>query len=466
MYRYEYDVLDRVKKLCYNNNVRCVVTYAYDALNQLIRENNPDTGKTYVYSYDTAGNILSAKTYAYTTGALGTPSSEDVYAYTDVNWGDKLTSYNGVSFTYDAQGNPLTYYNGENYTFTWQNGRQLASAAKGTTNVTYKYNSDGIRYEKTVNGVVHKYYLNGSTITAETIVNGDDVTYIEYFYDTLGAHSFSLNGTMYFYIKNLQGDVMHIATADNTIVASYTYDAWGNIESVTGALANTVGAINSIRYRGYYYDVETGLYYVSSRYYDAEIGRWINADSQLNVDAGTLGTNLFVYCLNDPVNQVDPLGTASYKNSYTFVKSANGEDYYSVTTTINIAWTKLTYKYRITASGIIRFDFDDNNYWSVLWRGAQKTLAEAMYKQAKAINKNFLYGRTIGGLNTELQGHWLAYVTTGIENARVADMGALTSGKIGYDSNAWFWEGGNAVKIICKISIYKPSIIRDILRYI
>ena len=93
-----------------------------------------------------------------------------------------------------------------------------------------------------------------------------------------------------------------------------------------------------------------------------------------------------------------------------------------------------------------------------------------MYKQAKAINKNFLYGRTIGGLNTELQGHWLAYVTTGIENARIADMGALTSGKIGYDSNAWFWEGGNAVKIIDKISIYKPlrfaGIIRDILRYI
>ena len=104
--------------------------------------------------------------------------------------------------------------------------------------------------KKTANGVVHKYYLNGSTITAETIVNGNDVTYIEYFYDTLGAHSFSLNGTMYFYIKNLQGDVMHIATADNTIVASYTYDAWGNIESVTGTLADTVGAINPIRYRG------------------------------------------------------------------------------------------------------------------------------------------------------------------------------------------------------------------------
>ena len=271
-------------------------------------ENNPDTGKTYVYSYDTAGNILSAKTYAYTTGALGTPLSEDVYAYTDVNWGDKLTSYNGVSFTYDAQGNPLTYYNGENYTFTWQNGRQLASTSKGTTNVAYKYNSDGIRYEKTVNGVVHKYYLNGSTITAETIVNGNDVTYIEYFYDMLGAHSFSLNGTMYFYIKNLQGDVMHIATADNTIVASYTYDAWGNIESVTGTLADTVGTINPIRYRGYYYDNETELYYVSSRYYDAKIARFISADTTDVLNATPMGVtdkNLYAYCDNNPVIRTD-----------------------------------------------------------------------------------------------------------------------------------------------------------------
>ncbi len=305
-YNYEYDSLGNISNAS-------GVTYAYDALNQLIRENNPDTSKTYVYSYDTAGNILSAKTYAYTTGALGTPLSEEVYAYTDANWGDKLTSYNGVSFTYDAQGNPLTYYNGENYTFTWQNGRQLASASKGTTNVAYKYNSDGIRYEKTVNGVVHKYYLNGSTITAETIVDNGNVTYIEYFYDTLGAHSFSLNGTMYFYIKNLQGDVMHIATADNTIVASYTYDAWGNIESVTGTLADTVGSINPLRYRGYYYDAETGLYYVSSRYYDPEIGRWISPEP--NVDygefdegAGLLGYNIYAYCANNPVMFKDETG--------------------------------------------------------------------------------------------------------------------------------------------------------------
>ena len=121
---------------------------------------------------------------------------------------------------------------------------------------------------------------------------------------------------MYFYIKNLQGDVMHIATADNTIVASYTYDAWGNIEFVTGTLADTVGTINPIRYRGYYYDAETELYYLNARYYDSEIGRFVNADETdyLGVDGTLLGYNLFAYCLNNPVNRFDANGNWSMPN--------------------------------------------------------------------------------------------------------------------------------------------------------
>ena len=115
---------------------------------------------------------------------------------------------------------------------------------------------------------------------------------------------------MYFYIKNLQGDVMHIATADNTIVASYTYDAWGNIESVTGTLADTVGTINPIRYRGYYYDAETGLYYLNARYYDSEICRFINSDVYISTGQGILSNNVYIYCLNNPVMLSDHNGYA------------------------------------------------------------------------------------------------------------------------------------------------------------
>ena len=110
----------------------------------------------------------------------------------------------------------------------------------------------------------------------------------------------------YFYRKNLQGDVIGIVDASGNSVAEYAYDAWGQVLSATGTMAS----INPIRYRGYYFDQETGLYYLQSRYYDPEIGRFINAD-----DAGTLGANgeilsynLFAYCLNNPVSGYDPTG--------------------------------------------------------------------------------------------------------------------------------------------------------------
>ena len=106
---------------------------------------------------------------------------------------------------------------------------------------------------------------------------------------------------------------MHIATADNTIVASYTYDAWGNIESVTGTLANTVGTINPIRYRGYYYDNETELYYLNARYYDSEIGRWISPEPNVytgafDSGAGIFAYNIYAYCANNPVKYSDYTG--------------------------------------------------------------------------------------------------------------------------------------------------------------
>ena len=103
----------------------------------------------------------------------------------------------------------------------------------------------------------------------------------------------------------IQGDVVKLIKADGTVAASYTYDPWGKILTSTGDLAN----INPLRYRGYYYDTETGLYYLQSRYYDPEIGRFINADSYASTDAtGLLSTNMFAYCENDPVNGSDPNG--------------------------------------------------------------------------------------------------------------------------------------------------------------
>ena len=113
------------------------------------------------------------------------------------------------------------------------------------------------------------------------------------------------NNTLYYYVLNAQGDVVRIVNSSRSTVASYTYDPWGKIISSSGTLAD----INPLRYRGYYYDSETGFYYLQSRYYDPEIGRFINADSYASTDAtGLLSTNMFAYCENDPVNKSDPSG--------------------------------------------------------------------------------------------------------------------------------------------------------------
>ena len=112
----------------------------------------------------------------------------------------------------------------------------------------------------------------------------------------------------YIYVKNLQGDVLHILDNMGNVVVSYAYDAWGKVYSVTGSLADTLGQINPIRYRSYYYDTETGFYYLNSRYYDPEVKRFINADSNLYPQTGLLGVNLFAYCRNNPVNLYDENG--------------------------------------------------------------------------------------------------------------------------------------------------------------
>ena len=213
-----------------------------------------------------------------------------------------MTKYNGKTIGHDAIGN-MTSYNGASY--SWQ-GRELRKITNGSNTYSYKYDADGIRTSKTVNGTKTEFFLNGSQILAQK--TGD--TTMLFFYDSTGKRVGFANGdTLYYYLYNVQGDVIAIMrAATGQVVARYSYDAWGKC-TVTNASGYTVGEKNPFRYRGYYYDTETGLYYLNSRYYSPEFGRFINVDSELaGIGGTTLGYNLFAYCFNNPVNMSDPEG--------------------------------------------------------------------------------------------------------------------------------------------------------------
>ena len=151
---------------------------------------------------------------------------------------------------------------------------------------------------------------NGKVVR-ETIGTGSSAKVLDFIYDESGtpfALKYSTNNgssfTTYYYVLNLQGDVVKLVTASGTAVATYTYDAWGNILSASGSMA----AINPLRYRGYYYDTETGFYYLQSRYYDPANHRFINADGYTSTGQGFAGTNMFAYCGNNPVSRIDSTG--------------------------------------------------------------------------------------------------------------------------------------------------------------
>ena len=308
---YTYDANGNILTDTYDGNT---VSYEYDSLNRMTRYNDPVFGRTYVYVYDDRGNITEMQDHSYTTGALSAYYGSCEYEYGDGTWADLMTSYWGEDIAYDELGNPLNWINGE--TLTWQNGRRLASV-DGTT---YGYNADGLRVSKAwALGSTEYYVVDGQYIGEKTVKNGTQY-FITYTYDENGAPAgINVNGTQYWFVKNLQGDVTAILDSTGAVAANYRYDAYGYIISITNGSGANVGLtdtghiarLNPFRYRGYMYDEETGYYYVSSRYYEPYIGRFLNADTTniLTVTPnGLTDKNLFSYCDGNPVMRVDYSG--------------------------------------------------------------------------------------------------------------------------------------------------------------
>ena len=327
--KYTYDALGNITRISQSTKpFYTLVAYEYDAQNQLTKEtyyNGKGTATkniklAYYYDYDTAGNILRVEKGTVNSSGVLTKTVEQTYSYNDSDWNDLLTSVNvngtTYNFTYDQSGNPERYFtkNGLEYVLDWKNGSQLAysSCFDEQWQAAYYYDANGIRRQKRLEGDVTNYTTqNGKVIREETSSRYSATCILDFVYDESGrpfALYYSSNGgnsfATYYYILNLQGDVVKLVTESGAVAASYEYDAWGNILSSTGSMART----NPLRYRGYYYDVETGFYYLQSRYYDPANRRFINADVYASTGQGFVGTNMFAYCGNNPVKRSDPTG--------------------------------------------------------------------------------------------------------------------------------------------------------------
>ena len=285
---YSYDANGNITRIQNGSETQ---EFTYDALGQLIAYTDAD-GNGYAYTYQN-GNILTA-----------TKNSETyhTYAYADTGWSDLLTAFDGGAITYDNIGNPLTYHDGK--TFIWTAGRRLSGVTDGESSYAYAYDGDGNRISKTVNGVTTEFvYVDGKLLGLK---KGQDK--LQFLYDeTDTAYGFIHNGMPYYYDINLQGEIVGILDRNNNYVVTYIYDVWGALVYVAGDYS--VGFLNPLRYRGYFYDDETGFYYLQSRYYDPEVGRFINSDRYVSTGQGVLGYNMFAYCNNNPVLLRDSTGS-------------------------------------------------------------------------------------------------------------------------------------------------------------
>lgn len=283
---YTYDGNGNITKIMQSGVL--LAQYDYDTLGRLIREDNKSFNKSYFYTYDNNGNILAKESCAFTTGTH-TVGTGDVTSYTYSK--DKMTKFGTQSCVYDAVGNPTTY---RGKSATWVRGRKLASFDGNT----FEYDARGIRTRK--NNIEYYYDSQGRLLKQS---NG-----LEFFYDANGLVGLKYNGLNYVYRTDIQCNVIAILDSSGEVVVQYKYDAWGN-QIVTGS-NSTLGNLNPFRYRSYYYDTETGLYYLQTRYYDPEVGRFLNIDKLSNADSGAInGLNLWAYCCNNPVMGYDPYGT-------------------------------------------------------------------------------------------------------------------------------------------------------------
>ena len=324
------------KKICYKYNEYGLLyeitengsvkeNYEYNNLMELVREDNKDAGKTYIYEYDGGGNIVAVKSFNYSYGIpaneLNKYESQENYFYND-KFKDQLIRVRGKDITYDDVGNPIRYMN--KYSMKWSFGNKLSEIdnESGKKIAEYKYDMNGRRVCKNTGDSITKYYYDEDKL----ILQKNDKEAIWFNYDVYGIPiGFKYNGVQYIYNTDEQGSITGIYNTAGKKIVEYIYNGWGEIVNQSGD--KEIAQINPLRYRGYYYDEESGFYYLNNRYYASSIKRMINMDRYTDTGFGMFSHNMYAYCDNTPVNASNYSGnvpTWVTKHS----KSPSGKNYY------------------------------------------------------------------------------------------------------------------------------------------
>lgn len=281
---YKYNDMGLISYYAYDN---IVYEYFYDNYGQL--KSYEINGDKKNIDYDEFGNIIQF--------------NNNQYSYTSVGNLNLLASLNGQNFKYDNLGNPIRY---KDYDLIW-NGRKL----KKYGNIDFNYDKYGNRVQKKVGEKITDYYYDNSKIIYEI----SDNYQINYIYLNDSIVGLKYNNKEFYYVKNIQNDVLAIVDESGNVVVSYIYDPFGNVIDISGYLKDSLGIDNPIRFKSYYYDKESDLYYLNSRYYDSSCGRFISPDDIIYLQGtyllNNISKNLYAYCMNDPINKIDEDGTSA-----------------------------------------------------------------------------------------------------------------------------------------------------------
>lgn len=293
-----YDSLELEYQISYDNFGNIITdgvnNYTYNDSGELVKS----TGKANAsYAYDTRGNLLS----------ITDNDKITVFSY-DSNH-NLLTAINDENITYNENGNIVSKGNTE---YEWTHGNLLKKVTGQDFSASYTYDSNGDRVSKYTNGVTTKFDIFNGKILEQHDKN--NILHFQYSDETLVG--FILNHVQYYYVTNLNGDIVAITDANGNLVAKYTYDVWGNVLDIEPFEKDNeeqlnVARLNPFRYRGYYYDNESGLYYCNSRYYSPELCRFITPLDYSSIDSSNKYTlNRYAYCYNSPIVH------KSYENSF------------------------------------------------------------------------------------------------------------------------------------------------------